>query len=57
MDVVLASAPPTERLKAFDLVALEDDKQFFPPYDASPVARNDVLKSIPKSGYPGEVGW
>ncbi|EGK06864.1 glycine betaine/L-proline ABC superfamily ATP binding cassette transporter, binding protein [Desmospora sp. 8437] len=47
MDVVLAYTTDG-RLKAFDLVALEDDKQFFPPYDASPVARNDVLKKHPK---------
>ncbi|WP_188433102.1 osmoprotectant ABC transporter substrate-binding protein [Kroppenstedtia guangzhouensis] len=47
MDVVLAYTTDG-RLKAFDLVALEDDKQFFPPYDASPVARNDVLKKHPE---------
>lgn len=47
MDVVLAYTTDG-RLKAFDLVTLEDDKHFFPPYDASPVARNDVLKQHPQ---------
>ncbi|MGF7088030.1 osmoprotectant transport system substrate-binding protein [Kroppenstedtia sanguinis] len=47
MDVVLAYTTDG-RLKAFDLVALEDEKRFFPPYDASPVARNDVLKKHPE---------
>ncbi|WP_462410618.1 osmoprotectant ABC transporter substrate-binding protein [Neobacillus sp. Marseille-QA0830] len=47
MDVVLAYTTDG-RIKAFDLKVLEDDKQFFPPYDTSPVARNDVLKAHPE---------
>ncbi|WP_077298487.1 osmoprotectant ABC transporter substrate-binding protein [Virgibacillus pantothenticus] len=47
MDVVLAYTTDG-RIEAFDLVSLEDDKNFFPPYDASPVARNDILKSHPE---------
>lgn len=47
MDVVLAYSTDG-RIKAFDLVTLEDDKRFFPPYDASPVARNDVLERHPE---------
>ncbi|TCP30567.1 osmoprotectant transport system substrate-binding protein [Scopulibacillus darangshiensis] len=47
MDVVLAYTTDG-RLKAFDLVTLKDDKHFFPPYDASPVARNDVLRKHPE---------
>jgi glycine betaine/choline ABC-type transport system substrate-binding protein len=31
------------RIPAFDLVMLEDDKQFFPPYYAAPVVRADAL--------------
>lgn len=46
MDVVLAYSTDG-RIEAFDLVNLEDDKQFFPPYDASPVARKDVLEEHP----------
>lgn len=47
MDVVLAYSTDG-RLKAFDLVTLEDDKKFFPPYEASPVARNDFLQKHPE---------
>jgi len=47
MDVVLAYTTDG-RINAYHLKVLEDDKHFFPPYDASPVARNDVLKQHPK---------
>ncbi|WP_257350843.1 glycine betaine ABC transporter substrate-binding protein [Pseudalkalibacillus decolorationis] len=47
MDVVLAYTTDG-RLEAFDLVTLEDDKHLFPPYDSSPVARNEVLKKHPE---------
>ncbi|MBM4763566.1 osmoprotectant ABC transporter substrate-binding protein [Bacillus sp. B15-48] len=43
MDVVLAYTTDG-RIKAFDLKVLEDDRLFFPPYDTSLVARNDVLE-------------
>ncbi|KAA5546704.1 ABC transporter permease/substrate-binding protein [Adhaeribacter rhizoryzae] len=36
------------RLKAFDLVTLEDDKGIFPPYYAAPVVRNEVLLKYPE---------
>lgn len=36
------------RIAAYDLVTLEDDKHFFPPYDASPLATNEYLKANPK---------
>ncbi len=36
------------RLKAFDLVVLDDDKHIFPPYYAAPVIRADVLKKYPQ---------
>ncbi|MCE7064844.1 ABC transporter permease/substrate-binding protein [Dyadobacter sp. CY326] len=36
------------RLKAYDLVTLEDDKQIFPPYYASPLVRKDVLAKYPE---------
>lgn len=32
------------RIKAFNLVRLEDDKGFFPAYNASPVVRQEVLE-------------
>ncbi len=36
------------RLKAFDLVALDDDKKIFPPYYAAPLARREVLDKYPQ---------
>ncbi len=36
------------RLKAFDLVILEDDKKIFPPYYAAPLIKNDVLQKFPE---------
>ncbi len=47
MDVVLAYSSDG-RIKEFDLKVLEDTKQFFPPYDASPVIANDILKKYPE---------
>ncbi|MBK0379740.1 ABC transporter permease/substrate-binding protein [Mucilaginibacter segetis] len=35
------------RLKAFDLVVLNDDKKIFPPYYAAPIVREDALKKFP----------
>jgi glycine betaine/choline ABC-type transport system substrate-binding protein len=36
------------RIPAFDLVVLEDDKNFFPPYYAAPIIRKDTLEKYPK---------
>ena len=36
------------QISALDLVALEDDKSFFPPYDAAPVARRELLEKMPE---------
>ncbi|WHY71850.1 osmoprotectant ABC transporter substrate-binding protein [Fictibacillus enclensis] len=47
MDVVLAYTTDG-RIKSYNLKVLEDDKQFFPPYDCSLVARNEVLKEHPE---------
>lgn len=47
MDVVLAYTTDG-RLEAFDLVTLKDNKHLFPPYDCSPVIRNEVLKKHPE---------
>ena len=35
------------RLKAYDLVVLDDDKSIFPPYYAAPIVRNESLKKFP----------
>lgn len=47
VDIVLAYSTDS-RLKEYNLVTLEDDKHFFPPYGASPVVRNDTLKQYPQ---------
>ena len=36
------------RLKAYDLITLDDDKKIFPPYYAAPLVREDVLVKFPK---------
>jgi osmoprotectant transport system permease protein len=36
------------RLKAYNLMTLEDDKHIFPPYYASPLVRTDVLRKYPE---------
>jgi len=47
MDVVLAySTDP--RIVSYDLKLLEDDKNFFPPYDAVPMIRKEVLDENPE---------
>lgn len=47
VDITLAySTDP--RIVEFDLVILEDDQKFFPPYDASPVLRQETLDEHPE---------
>jgi osmoprotectant transport system permease protein len=36
------------RLKAYNLVTLEDDKSIFPPYYAAPLVRQEVLEKYPE---------
>lgn len=36
------------RIKSYDLKVLKDNKQFFPPYNASPLATDKVLKEHPE---------
>lgn len=47
MDVVLGYTTDG-RIASYDLVVLEDDLQFFPPYDCSPLATNELLESKPE---------
>lgn len=47
MDVVLAYSTDG-RIAALNLKILKDDKHFFPPYDTSLVARNDILREHPE---------
>lgn len=46
MDIVLGYSTDG-RIASYDLVMLEDDLSFFPPYDAAPVVANQVLKDTP----------
>ncbi|MGG5305597.1 glycine betaine/carnitine/choline ABC transporter [Enterococcus pernyi] len=43
MDIVLGYSTDG-RIASYDLVMLEDDLSFFPPYDAAPVVDNQLLK-------------
>lgn len=47
VDVVLAYTTDPG-LKEFNLVTLEDDKQFFPPFDASTVVRKELIEEHPE---------
>jgi len=47
VDIVLAYTTDPG-IKEFNLQTLEDDLQFFPPYDASPVLRKDTLEKYPE---------
>lgn len=38
------------RLAVYDFVVLEDDRHFFPPYEAAALVRGDTLKRIPELG-------
>ncbi len=46
LDVICAFATDG-RIEKYDLVLLEDDRRFFPPYDAAIVFRNAVLERHP----------
>jgi osmoprotectant transport system substrate-binding protein len=37
-------------IKALDFVALEDDRHYFPPYEAVPLVREDSLRRWPQIG-------
>ncbi|MDO7487456.1 osmoprotectant ABC transporter substrate-binding protein [Peribacillus frigoritolerans] len=47
MDIVLAYSSDG-RIKVNDLKLLEDDKQYFPPYDCSPVVTEELLERYPE---------
>lgn len=49
VDVVLAYTSDP-RINSFDLKILDDDKNFFPPYDAAPVFTKDFLDDHPDAG-------
>ncbi len=47
VDVICAFATDG-RIAAYDLKPLEDDRKFFPPYDAVPVVQAEILKAYPE---------
>lgn len=47
MDVVLGYSTDG-RIGSYDLVMLEDDLKFFPPYDAAPIVDDKLLKEVPE---------
>ncbi len=47
VDVINAFATDG-RIPAYDLMVLEDDKGFFPSYDAAPLVRRDTLDQFPQ---------
>jgi osmoprotectant transport system substrate-binding protein len=47
LDVVTAYTVDPQ-IKEYDLKVLEDDQSFFPPYDASLVARNEIINEYPE---------
>lgn len=47
VDVICAFATDG-RIPAYDLMLLEDDRKFFPPYHAAPVIRMEVLQTFPE---------
>jgi osmoprotectant transport system permease protein len=49
VDVICAFATDG-RIAAYSLKPLKDDRNFFPPYHAAPVIREEILKTHPKLG-------
>ena len=47
---VIAGNSTDGQIEALDLVALEDDRHYFPPYQAAPVMRAELLRRHPAVG-------
>ena len=47
VDMIAASSTDGP-IRAFGLVALQDDRHYFPPYDAVPLVRDDALRRWPQ---------
>ena len=47
MDIVLGYSTDG-RIASYDLVMLEDDRHFFPPYDAAPIIDDQLIAKEPK---------
>ena len=47
---VIAGDATSAQIKSLDLVALEDNRHYFPPYDAVPIVRSETLLRQPAVG-------
>jgi osmoprotectant transport system substrate-binding protein len=47
---IVAGNSTDSAIKALDFVALEDDRHYFPPYEAVPLVREDSLRRWPQIG-------
>jgi osmoprotectant transport system substrate-binding protein len=47
VDIIAANSTDGP-IQAFELTALEDDKHYFPPYQAVPLVRDDALRRWPQ---------
>lgn len=47
---VIAGSNTDPQILAMGLVVLDDDKNYFPPYDAVPVIRSETLERYPRAG-------
>jgi osmoprotectant transport system substrate-binding protein len=45
---IVAGSNTDGLIAALDLVVLEDDKRYFPPYDAVPIVRREILQRHPE---------
>ena len=45
---IIAGISTDGQIARLDLAILEDDKKYFPPYEATPVFRKDILKKYPQ---------
>ena len=53
---VIAGDATSALIDAFHLTALEDNRHYFPPYDAVPIVRTPTLLRHPRSGGRSS-GW
>jgi glycine betaine/choline ABC-type transport system substrate-binding protein len=47
VDIIVAFSTDS-RIPGYNLVLLEDDRAFFPPYHAAPVIREETLEQFPE---------
>ncbi len=45
---MVAGSSTDGQISRLDVVVLKDDKQYFPPYEATPIVRQEILKKYPE---------